>query len=104
MLLTPQVTDNILEGITRRTVMELAQNELGIEVRERSIDRTEVYLADEIFLTGTAAQVTAVTKVDHRPTGSGVMGPITTKLRELFAEVVTGHNAKYRHWNYPVYE
>lgn len=104
VLLTPQVTDNILEGITRRTVMELAQNELGIEVRERSIDRTEVYLADEIFLTGTAAQVTAVTKVDHRPTGSGVMGPITTKLRELFAEVVTGHNAKYRHWNYPVYE
>ena len=104
VLLTPQVTDNILEGITRRTVMELARNELGIEVRERSIDRTEVYLADEIFLTGTAAQITAVTRVDHRSTGGGKMGPITTQLRDLFAEVVTGHNPKYRHWNHPVYE
>lgn len=104
VLLTPQVTDNILEGITRRTVMELARNELGIEVRERSIDRTEVYLADEIFLTGTAAQITAVTRVDHRLTGGGEMGPITTQLRDLFAEVVTGHNSKYRHWNHPVYE
>jgi len=104
VLLTPPVTDNILEGITRRTAMELARNELGIEVRERSIDRTEVYLADEIFLTGTAAQITAVTKVDHRPIGGGVMGPVTTKLRALFGEVVTGHSPKYRHWNHPVFE
>ena len=104
VILTPPVTDNILEGITRRTIMELARNELQMEVRERSIDRTEVYLADEIFLTGTAAQVTAVTRVDHRPTGSGEMGPITTQLRELFTQVVTGHHPKYRHWNHPVFE
>jgi len=71
---------------------------------ERSIDRTEVYLADEIFLTGTAAQVTAVTKVDHRVTGSGVMGPITTQLKSIFANVVRGKEAKYRHWIQPVYE
>ena len=104
ILLTPPVTDNILEGITRKTIMELAQAELGLEVVERSIDRTEVYLADEIFLTGTAAQVTAVTKVDHRVTGSGVMGPITAQLKSIFANVVRGREAKYRHWTHPVYE
>ena len=104
LLLTPPVTDNILEGITRKTIIELAQAELGLKVVERSIDRTEVYLADEIFLTGTAAQVTAVTKVDHRVTGSGVMGPITTQLKSIFANVVRGKEAKYRHWIQPVYE
>ncbi|MEJ2485580.1 MAG: branched-chain amino acid transaminase [Anaerolineales bacterium] len=104
LLLTPPVTDNILEGITRKTIIELAQAELGLEVVERSIDRTEVYLADEIFLTGTAAQVTAVTKVDHRAIGSGVMGPITTQLKTIFANVVRGKEAKYRHWTHPVYE
>ncbi|MEJ2510707.1 MAG: aminotransferase class IV, partial [Anaerolineales bacterium] len=104
LLLTPPVTDNILEGITRKTIIELAQAELGLEVVERSIDRTEVYLADEIFLTGTAAQVTAVTKVDHRAIGSGVMGPITAQLKTIFANVVRGKEAKYRHWTHPVYE
>ena len=103
VLLTPPVTDNILEGITRRTIMELADKEFGIPVVERSIDRTEVYLADEIFLTGTAAQITAVTMVDHRPIGGGQMGPVTQKLRALFHEVVTGRNSNYRHWNHPVY-
>lgn len=102
-LITPPVTDNILEGITRRTVMELAVD-AGIEVLERSIDRTEVYLADELFLTGTAAQVTAVTKVDHRPVGTGEMGGVTTMLRELFADAVRGKIEKYREeWNFPVY-
>jgi branched-chain amino acid aminotransferase len=103
VLLTPPVTDNILEGITRRTIMELAENELGVEVVERSIDRTEVYLADEIFLTGTAAQVTAVTRVDHRKIGTGEMGALTVKLRSLFEDAVTGRNPSYRHWNHPVY-
>lgn len=102
VLLTPPITDNILEGITRRTVMELAKAELGIEVKERSIDRTEVYLADEIFLTGTAAQITAVGMVDHRKIGNG-MGPITGKLRTMFADIVRGKVAKYRHWNHPVF-
>jgi branched-chain amino acid aminotransferase len=104
VLLTPPVTDNILEGITRKTVIELAQAEMGIEVVERSIDRTEVYLADEIFLTGTAAQVTAVTKVDHRSIGSGVMGSTTSQVRTIFGDVVRGKLATYRHWNIPVYE
>lgn len=104
VVLTPPVTDNILEGITRKTAIELAQAELGVRVVERSIDRTEVYLADEIFLTGTAAQVTAVTRVDHRNIGKGEMGPVTTQLREIFGRVVRGQEPKYRHWNHPVYE
>lgn len=98
-LITPPVTDNILEGITRRSVIELARNELGLEVVERSIDRTEVFIADELFLTGTAAQITAVTKVDHRPVGKGEMGPVTSKLRALFEDIVRGKNPKYAHWN-----
>jgi len=103
VLITPPVTDNILEGITRRTAMELASSELGLKVVERQIDRTEVYICDEFFMTGTAAQITAVTRVDHRPIGSGQMGPVTTQLRGVFEDVVYGKNSKYRHWNVPVY-
>jgi len=103
VLITPPVTDNILEGITRRTAMELASSELGLTVVERQIDRTEVYICDEFFMTGTAAQITAVTRVDHRPIGSGQMGPVTTQLRGVFEDVVYGRNSKYRHWNVPVY-
>ena len=103
VLITPPVTDNILEGITRRTAMELASSELGLKVVERQIDRTEVYICDEFFMTGTAAQITAVTRVDHRPIGSGGMGPVTTQLRGVFEEVIYGRKPEYRHWNVPVY-
>ena len=103
VLVTPPITENILEGITRKTVLELAREELGVPVVERQIDRTEVYLCDEFFLSGTAAQITAVTRVDYRPIGNGEMGPVTRKLRELFNDVVRGRVAKYRHWNVPVY-
>jgi branched-chain amino acid aminotransferase len=102
-VITPPVTDNILEGITRRSVAELLTAELGLPVIERPIDRTEVYLSDEFFMTGTAAQVTAVTRVDHRPIGQGKMGPVAARLRELFAEVVRGRVPKYRRWNHPIY-
>jgi branched-chain amino acid aminotransferase len=103
LLVTPPVTDNILEGITRRTVITLAEEELGLQVVERQIDRTEVYLADEVLLTGTAAQVTAVTRVDHRKIGNGVIGPVAEKLRALFSDIVRGKVDKYKHWNQPVY-
>lgn len=103
VLITPSITDNVLEGITRRSVIELAQKELGLTTVERSIDRTEVYVCEELFMTGTAAQVTAVTRVDYRPVGAGKMGPITTKLRELFQDILRGKNAKYRAWNTAVY-
>jgi branched-chain amino acid aminotransferase len=98
-LVTPSPMDNILEGITRRTVIELAREELGIEVVERSIDRSEVFLAEETFMTGTAAQIVAATKVDHRPIGDGKMGPITSKLRSVFDDVVHARNPKYLKWN-----
>ena len=103
-LVTPPVTDNILEGITRRTVIELAQKELGLDVIERSIDRTEVYLCDELFLTGTAVKITAVTRVDFRDVGTGEMGPITRQLREIYEDIVRGRNSKYAHWIEAVYE
>ncbi len=102
VLITPPVTENILEGITRRSVIELARAELGLSVVERSIDRTEVYICDEFFMTGTAAQIVAVTRVDHRPIGNGSMGPVTAKLRALFEDVVRGRNPKYAHWLIPV--
>ena len=103
VVITPPVTENILEGITRRTVIELAQTELGLKVVERPIDRTEVYLCDEFFMTGTAAQVTAVTRVDHRPIGCGEMGPVTAELRQIFDRLVRGNLPAYRHWILPVY-
>ena len=99
VLVTPPVTDNILEGITRRSIIELARNELGIQVVERSIDRTEVFISEEMFMTGTAAQMVAVTKIDHRLVGRGEMGPITTKLRTLFDDVVRAKVPKYQNWN-----
>ncbi len=102
-LVTPSVTENILEGITRRTIITLVRQVLGMEVVERPIDRTEVYLADELFMTGTAAQVTAITRVDHRDVADGVMGPITARLRKLYDDVVRGRRPDYRHWNEPVY-
>lgn len=103
VLITPPITENILEGITRRTIMTLAREELGVEVAERPIDRTELYLCDELFMTGTAAQVTAITMVNHRPVGEGIMGPVTTKLRKYFDDTVRGRLPKYHHWLEPVY-
>ena len=100
---TPLVTDSILEGITRRTVLQLLRNELGVDAVERSIDRTEVYLADEVFFCGTGVQIAAITHVDHRPVGDGQMGPITTKMRDLYFDVVHGKLEKYLEWCTPVY-
>jgi branched-chain amino acid aminotransferase len=100
---TPPVTGSILEGVTRRSVIHLLRTELGIPVDERPIDRTEVYLADELFLTGTAAQVTPATRVDHRPIGSGAVGPVTASLVRLFDDVVRGRAPHYRDWCHAVY-
>jgi branched-chain amino acid aminotransferase len=102
-LVTPSVTSNILEGITRDTVIELAREEMGIETVERSIDRSEIYICDEAFLCGTGVQVAAITQVEHRPIGEGTNGPVVSRLREVYFDVVRGKNAKYRHWCTPVY-
>jgi branched-chain amino acid aminotransferase len=103
LLITPPVTENILEGISRRSVIELAREELKLNVVERPVDRTEVYLCDELFLTGTAAQITAVTRVDFRSVGSGKMGPVTQRLYQLYQDILRGKVAKYQHWLTPVY-
>jgi branched-chain amino acid aminotransferase len=103
VLITPPVHTNVLEGITRRSVMHLAQAELGLTVVERDIDRSEVYVADEAFFCGTGVQIAAIAEVEHRPVGSGQMGPITEALRDLYFRVVRGEEAKYMAWLTPVY-
>jgi len=103
LLLTPAITDNILEGITRNTMLELVRNELGIKAVERSIDRSELYIADEVFFCGTGAQVASVTSIDHRPIGTGKIGPITKQLQELYFGLVRGNHPKYMDWLTPVY-
>ncbi len=103
-LVTPARHNVMLMGITRQTVIELAQNELGIETIERQVDRSELYTAEECFLTGTAAHITPVAQVDHRKIGSGEIGEITKKLQEIYSEVIRGNNPKYLSWCTPVYK
>lgn len=103
-LVTPAPTENILLGITRDTVMELARRELGTITRERQIDRTELYGADEIFLCGTGAQIAPVVEVDHRPIGTGKIGPISSTLQKLYFDIVRGNRPEYRaQWCTPVF-
>lgn len=98
VIITPSLNQSILEGITRRSLITLLQDELGLTVEQRPVERSELYLADEVFLTGTAAQITAVTRIDYRPVGTGMMGQVTTQLRDLFFQVVRGKNKKYQPW------
>ena len=98
VLHTPVVADNNLTGITRDSAIQLARNELQLETVERRIRRSELYLADEVFLTGTAAHITPVGYLDNRPIGDGEVGPITRSLRDLYADVVRGNNPKYMQW------
>lgn len=100
-LITPGPADNVLEGITAATVFQLAKDELGLEVVERSIDRSELYVCDELFMTGTAAHLTPVVEVDRRPVGSGRIGPYTTRLSGLFYDAIRGKNPRYRDWCTP---
>jgi branched-chain amino acid aminotransferase, group I len=102
-LVTPAPTENILLGVTRNTIIQLAAKELDITVRERPIDRTELYIADEVFLCGTGAQIAPVVEIDHNPVGSGKVGPITQKLQDLYFDIVRGKNKKYINWCTPVY-
>jgi branched-chain amino acid aminotransferase len=101
-LITPPVTADILEGITRDAVMELAEKELGMPVDKRDVDRTELYAADEVFLTGTGYQIAPVVEVDGRPIGTGEMGPVAGRLQELYFEAARGDNPNYDHWTVAV--
>lgn len=102
-LITPPVTDNILEGITRASIVELARREMNLQVVERSIDRSELYVCDEIFFTGTAVEVAPVTQVDHRLVGDGQIGPVAQRLQTLYADATRGRMAAYNSWLWPVY-
>ncbi|HEY9688295.1 MAG TPA: branched-chain amino acid transaminase [Coleofasciculaceae cyanobacterium] len=97
-LVTPSKTEDILEGITRDSLITLAKDELGLETVERSIDRSELYHADEAFFCGTGAQVAPITSIDHRPIGDGEFGPITRKIQSLYFDVVKNKVPQYRHW------
>lgn len=102
-LITPPSTENVLEGITRRTVIELAHRQLGVDTIERPIDRSELYLCDELFLTGTAVGVAPVVRVDHRPVRRAEIGAITREVRRMYFEAARGHLRAYRKWLVPVY-
>ncbi len=97
VLITPSVSDGILEGIVRRSIIQLASDN-GITVEERSVERSELYVADELFFSGTGVQVAWIGKVDGRTVGDGKRGPVTAKLQDLFFDVVTGKNKKYAKW------
>jgi branched-chain amino acid aminotransferase len=100
---TPPVTSNILEGITRQTIMTLLSEDLNIPVVERVIDRTELYVCDELILCGTGAQIAPVGSVDHRPVGKGGIGEVGRSLQNLYFDVVRGKVAKYSNWCTPVH-
>ncbi len=102
VLITPPTSGDILEGITRQVVIDLARAE-GLTVREATIDRTELYVADEAFFCGTGAEIKPIVSIDHRRLGNGEVGPIAGRLVQLYADVVRGRLDAYRHWCTPVY-
>jgi branched-chain amino acid aminotransferase len=103
-LITPSVTENVLEGITRDSIMELARRELGIEVIERPIDRSELYICDELFFSGTAVGLAPVTQVNHRTVKDGKIGTIARGLQQLYFDATRGHLPAYSKWLTPVYK
>ncbi|MSQ23461.1 MAG: branched-chain amino acid transaminase [Chloroflexi bacterium] len=98
VLITPPPAEGILVGITRNTVIELAAKELGIPTVERGVPRSELYGADECFMTGTAAHVTPVIEIDSRAVGSGGTGPVTRQIMDLYSEIIRGNNSTYQGW------
>ncbi len=103
VLISPPQSDNILEGITLDTALFLASEKLNLPVERRTIDRSELYIADELFMTGTAAHVTPVTEVDRVPVGDGQPGIVSRKLQKLFFDAITGELTEYESWLIPVY-
>jgi branched-chain amino acid aminotransferase len=100
---TPPVTDDILEGVTRTLMIRMIRDELHLPVVERSIDRTELYTCEELLLCGTGAQIAPVVEVDHRPVGNGKVGEFTQELQNIYFEAVRGESPKYKDWTIPVY-
>ncbi|MAM42469.1 MAG: branched chain amino acid aminotransferase [Thaumarchaeota archaeon] len=101
-IVTPPTSASILVGITRGSIMKIAQD-MGMEIKERDVSRVELYQADEVFFSGTAAEVTAIVEIDNRKIGTGKIGEITKKIRDSYAEIVIGNNEKYNNWLTEVY-
>lgn len=104
VVITPPVTGDILESITRDTLIQLFREELGVTVIEREVDRTELYIADEGFFCGSGAEVTPMVSIDKYPVGTGDVGPLTKQIQSLYFSVTEGRVEKYRDWLLPVYE
>ncbi len=102
-LITPASSDSVLMGITRATVMEIAEKELGMATIEKAVDRSELYSADEVFMTGTAAHITPVVEIDHRAIGDGKVGAVTRQVRDQYMDIIKGRNKKYSSWCIPSY-
>jgi branched-chain amino acid aminotransferase len=103
VVITPPVSADILESITRDTLIELYRKELGVEVVERDIDRTELYIADEAFFCGSGAEVVPIIGIDHYPVGDAVLGPLTKQIQELYFKIATDKAGRYAKWLQPVY-
>ena len=103
-LITPSITDNALEGITRDSVMQLVRREIGMPIVERAIDRSELYVCDELFFTGTAVGIAPIVRVDHRPVKDGEIGAVTHEIQRLYFEATRGHMKAYESWLTPVYQ
>lgn len=101
-LITPDLTQSVLESITRDALIELARDVVGVEVEERAVDRTELYMADEIFICGTAAEITPVVSIDKYPAGDGEIGPITRALETAFEDTLRGRETRRASWRTPV--
>lgn len=103
VFVTPPVTDDILEGVTRQLLIKMIKDELNLQVIERSIDRTELYTCDELLMCGTGAQISPVVEVDRRAVGNGKVGEFTQELQNIYFNAVRGETPKYKDWTIPVY-
>jgi branched-chain amino acid aminotransferase len=103
-LITPPITASILESITRDTIIDIAKNDIGLTVVERDMDRTELYVCDEIFLCGTAAEITPIVSVDKIIVGNGKPGEITNSIKQRYFDIVRGKVNAYKEWILPVNE
>jgi branched-chain amino acid aminotransferase len=101
--LTPPITGGILESITRTTLIELLEDQMSVPVVEREVDRTELYIADEVWMCGSALEVTPIVSVDRFPVDDGQIGPITAELQKEYEDVIRGKNPEYSDWVLPVY-
>ncbi len=102
-VVAPHAASDILESITRETLITLARDELGLKVVEREVDRTELYIADEVWMCGTGQEIVPIISVDRLPVGTGEIGPVASRLRTLYFDIVSGEVEQYAHWLRPVY-